>query len=81
MGHLPRFGRKKKIELVDWSTISSRNMPIEGKGKIIKEIRSEIRKSDFVYLATDPGPRGGEAISWHIKELSKPEKDSKRVTQ
>ena len=42
--------------------------PIEGKDKIIKEIRSEIRKSDFVYLATDPD-REGEAISWHIKEL------------
>ena len=44
-------------------------VPIEGKDKIIKEIRSEIRKSDFVYLATDPD-REGEAISWHIKGCS-----------
>ena len=48
--------------------------------KIIKEIRSEIRKSDFVYLATDPD-REGEAISWHIKELFKlKDKNSRRVT-
>ena len=48
--------------------------------KSSKEIRSEIRKSDFVYLATDPD-REGEAISYNIKELFKlKDKNSRRVT-
>jgi DNA topoisomerase-1 len=35
------------------------------KNKIINELKSAVKKSEFVYLATDPD-REGEAISWHI---------------
>ena len=79
MGHL-RDLPKKKMSIDFEHDFKPEYVPIEGKEKIIKEIRSEIRKSDFVYLATDPD-REGEAISWHIKELFKlKDKDSKRVT-
>ena len=38
---------------------------IKGKKKVIDELKKEVKKSDFVYLATDPD-REGEAISWHL---------------
>ena len=52
---------------------------IRGKGKVLKELRSEAKKADKVFLATDPD-REGEAISWHLaKALSIPEDDVCRV--
>ena len=55
-------------------------IPIEGKDKIINELREAAEESDFVYLATDPD-REGEAISWHLKEmLYLGDQRSKRVT-
>ena len=38
---------------------------IEGKEKILTEIKREAKKVNTVYLAPDPD-REGEAISWHI---------------
>ena len=38
---------------------------IRGKGEILANLRKEAKKSDKVYLATDPD-REGEAISWHL---------------
>ena len=38
---------------------------IKGKSKLVKELKKDIKDSDFVYLATDPD-REGEAISWHL---------------
>ena len=40
---------------------------IKGKNSVIKELKKDVKDSDFVYLATDPD-REGEAISWHIKD-------------
>lgn len=40
---------------------------IPGKEQIIAQLRSSARKSDAVYMATDPD-REGEAIAWHIVE-------------
>lgn len=53
---------------------------IKGKGELIKKLRTEAKKSDYVYLATDPD-REGEAISWHLAQLLKlDEKEPNRVT-
>ena len=41
---------------------------IKGKEKLIKELKSEAKKADQVFLATDPD-REGEAISWHLAHL------------
>lgn len=41
---------------------------IRGKGDLIKELKALAKKSDKVYLATDPD-REGEAISWHLANI------------
>ena len=41
---------------------------IKGKEKLIKELKSQAKKADEIYLATDPD-REGEAISWHLAQL------------
>jgi len=43
-----------------------------GKSKQIKKLKDELKKSDELYLATDED-REGEAISWHLVELLKPD--------
>ena len=40
----------------------------EGKEKVVRDLKSEVRKSDEVWLATDED-REGEAISWHLCEV------------
>lgn len=40
-------------------------VPIKGKKKLIDELKKDVKKSDFVYLASDPD-REGEAIAWHL---------------
>jgi len=41
---------------------------IEGKEKLVRDLKESIKDYDHVYLATDPD-REGEAISWHLAEL------------
>ncbi len=43
---------------------------IRGKGEVLARLRKEVKKSDNVYLATDPD-REGEAISWHLMKALK----------
>src|ERR1700721_3544151 len=40
---------------------------IEGKKKLIAELKAEAKKSDNIYLAADPD-REGEAICYHLQE-------------
>jgi DNA topoisomerase-1 len=40
-------------------------VPIQGKRKLLQELRAEAEKVERVYLAPDPD-REGEAIAWHI---------------
>ena len=52
---------------------------IKGKKKDIAELKKEVKKADFVYLATDPD-REGEAISWHLyDELGLNENNYERI--
>lgn len=54
--------------------------PLAGKESIIRELRDAAKKSENVYLATDPD-REGEAISWHLKYLLDiPDDRTMRVT-
>ncbi len=41
---------------------------IRGKGDVIKELKDAAKKSQNIFLATDPD-REGEAIAWHLKTL------------
>lgn len=52
---------------------------IRGKGDIIKQLKDLAKKSNKVYLASDPD-REGEAIAWHIAQTLKlDENDSNRI--
>lgn len=44
-----------------------RYITIRGKGGLVKELKDAAKKTDRVYLATDPD-REGEAIAWHLGE-------------
>lgn len=41
---------------------------VKGKEKLVKELKTLVKESDGVYLATDPD-REGEAISWHLANV------------
>ncbi len=79
MGHL-RDLPKQKMSVDIENNFKPEYKAIEGKDKIIKELRGAAKDSEFVYLATDPD-REGEAISWHLKTLlGLNDENSKRVT-
>ncbi|MFI3250324.1 MAG: type I DNA topoisomerase [Eubacteriales bacterium] len=67
MGHI-RDLPKSKIGVDFEHEFTPDYQPIKGKEETIKDLKKAVKKSDFVYLATDPD-REGEAISWHLKEL------------
>lgn len=66
-GHIRDLATKGKYGLgVDIEDNFKPNYTIiKGKKKDVDELKKEVKKSDFVYLATDPD-REGEAISWHL---------------
>jgi DNA topoisomerase-1 len=49
-----------------------------GKKKIVGEIKEAISKASSIYLATDPD-REGEAISWHLVQATKLDKNDRPV--
>ncbi len=53
---------------------------IEGKKKLMQELRDAAKKVENVYLAADPD-REGEAICWHLQEELKAKKSEKRKTE
>lgn len=53
-------------------------IPIKGKAKTIKELKSDAKDSDIVFLASDPD-REGEAISWHLEDALSLKNNYKRV--
>ena len=51
-----------------------------GKGKVVAELKREVKKCETVWLAADPD-REGEAIAWHLyEELNLKNKDTKRIS-
>lgn len=67
MGHL-RDLPKKELGVDVEHDFQTTYIPIEGKDKIINDLKNASQQADFVYLATDPD-REGEAISWHLQQL------------
>ena len=67
MGHL-RDLPKKELGVDIEHGFAPQYVPIEGKDKTIRELKSAAQDAECVYLATDPD-REGEAISWHLREL------------
>ena len=67
MGHLRDLPKKELGVDVD-NNFQTTYLPIDGKGKIIDDLKTAADEAEFVYLATDPD-REGEAISWHLQQL------------
>ena len=58
-----------KSELgVDEVTFEPKYEILEGKEKVVSELRAAAKKADTVFIASDPD-REGEAIGWHVMNL------------
>lgn len=66
-GHLRDLPKSKFGVDVD-NNFEPYYLTIRGKAQIIRTLKTEAKKAEKVYLATDPD-REGEAISWHIANL------------
>ncbi|WP_300270804.1 type I DNA topoisomerase [uncultured Flavonifractor sp.] len=79
MGHVRDLPKSKLGVDVD-NGFAVDYQPIKGKEEVIDELTKAAKKSDKVFLATDPD-REGEAISWHLKEMMGiPDDKTYRVT-
>lgn len=67
MGHL-RDLPKSQLGVDVENNFEPKYITIRGKGDLIASLKKEAKKSDKIYLATDPD-REGEAISWHLAKL------------
>ena len=86
VGHvrdLPKENGAIRIEKsADGWTFTPKYIVSEGKEKVVAELKSAVKSSAEIYLASDPD-REGEAIAWHLREVLSPtagEKPFKRVT-
>lgn len=78
MGHVVDLP-KSKMGIDIEENFEPNYITIRGKGKILKKLRKEKKKSENVYLATDPD-REGEAISWHLSNALKLEESKNRIS-
>lgn len=65
VGHIIDLS-KSKLSIDLENDFEPRYITVRGKSNILKEIKIAYKKSDKVFLATDPD-REGEAIAWHLK--------------
>ncbi len=66
VGHVKDLPKKELGVDVD-NNLKPTYVVIEGKEKILKDLKKAAKKADKIYLAPDPD-REGEAIAWHIAE-------------
>ncbi len=66
LGHIKDLPKKDLAVAVD-SDFRPDYQIIEGKKKLIAELKAAAKKADNIYLAADPD-REGEAICWHLQE-------------
>src|SRR3954467_13622503 len=66
-----------KSELgVDEETFEPKYEVLEGKEKVVSELKAAAKKAEHIFIASDPD-REGEAIGWHVMSLLGT--DSKKV--
>ncbi len=75
LGHVKDLPKKDLAVDVD-RDFTPRYEVIEGKKKLIAELKQAAKGVDSIYLAADPD-REGEAICWHLKEELEPKKSDK----
>ena len=76
---LASVGHIRKDTKVDKSTFDVTYEIDPGHKKVISELKKAAKAADTIWLATDED-REGEAISWHLLEVLKLPKDTKRIT-
>ena len=75
VGHIRDLPRENGAIKIDgpkdgpWSFVPTYEIS-EGKTKVVSELKDAAKKSDAIYLASDPD-REGEAIAWHLHEVLK----------
>lgn len=69
MGHV-RDLPKSQLGVDIENNYDPKYITIRGKGELLSKLRKLAKKSDKIYLATDPD-REGEAISWHLANVLK----------
>ena len=67
MGHVRDLPKSKLGVDVD-NGFAPHYLDMKGKEDVIKDLKKRAKKSETVYLATDPD-REGEAISWHLAQM------------
>ncbi|MGG7163688.1 type I DNA topoisomerase [Clostridium ihumii] len=75
MGHVRDLPKSQLGVDID-NNYEPKYITIRGKGDLIKKLKKEAKKSDKIYLATDPD-REGEAISWHLAKILKIDESEK----
>lgn len=75
MGHI-RDLPKSQLGVDIENNYNPKYITIRGKGELLEKLKKEAKKSDEVYLATDPD-REGEAISWHLLQALKIDESKK----
>ncbi len=75
LGHVKDLPKKDLAVDVE-RDFTPRYEVIEGKKKLIAELKQAAKGVDSIYLAADPD-REGEAICWHLKEELEPKKAGK----
>ena len=76
---LASVGHIRKDTKVDKNTFDVTYEIDPGHKKVISELKKAAEAADTIWLATDED-REGEAISWHLLEVLKLPKDTKRIT-
>jgi DNA topoisomerase I len=78
MGHI-RDLPKSQLGVDVENEYNPKYITIRGKGDLLDKLKKEAKKSEKIYLATDPD-REGEAISWHLaKALNIDEQEACRI--
>ncbi|SHI69899.1 DNA topoisomerase I [Clostridium amylolyticum] len=67
MGHV-RDLPKSQLGVDIENNYNPKYITIRGKGDLIDKLKKAAKKSEKIYLATDPD-REGEAISWHLSKI------------
>ena len=75
MGHV-RDLPKSQLGVDIEDNYNPKYITIRGKGELLDKLKKEAKKSEQIFLATDPD-REGEAISWHLAHILKLDNDKK----
>ncbi len=71
MGHVRDLPKSKLGVDIEAGFVPTYTVPRD-KARVVRELRRQVEEASEIYLATDPD-REGEAIAWHIVQVTRPE--------